>query len=77
MTRRIGCEEAISKLLDYIDRELDATAQVEVARHIEHCRGCFSRAEFERRLRERISEIGEVEAPEFLRQRVKSMLERY
>jgi len=77
MTRRISCEEAIANLLDYLDRELDSRAEEEIARHIEHCRGCFSRAEFERRLRKKINEVGEVNAPESLRQRIRSMLERY
>lgn len=77
MTRKVSCEEVIARLLEYLDRELDETAEEEVARHIEHCRGCFSRAEFERRLRQKITETGEVRAPESLRRRVRSMVDRY
>jgi anti-sigma factor (TIGR02949 family) len=77
MTRKVSCEEVISKLLEYLDRDLDRTAEEEIARHIEHCRSCFSRAEFERRLRQKVAETGEVPAPESLRRRIRSIVDRY
>jgi Putative zinc-finger len=33
MTAGLSCEEVIGKLLEYLDRELDAAAQQEVERH--------------------------------------------
>jgi len=77
MTAGLSCEEVIGKLLEYLDRELDAAAQQEVERHLEACRGCFSRAEFERRLRARVAETGDVKAPESLRERVRTLVARY
>lgn len=77
MTREMRCEEAIEKLLDYLDRELDARAEKELAHHLEHCRACFSRAEFERRLRERVKEAAAAKAPDTLRHRIRAMIERY
>jgi len=77
MTATLSCEEVIGKLLEYLDRELDAAAQQEVERHLEACRGCFSRAEFERRLRVRVAETGDVKAPESLRERVRTLVARY
>lgn len=77
MTAGLSCEEVIEKLLEYLDRELDATAQLEIERHLETCRGCFSRAEFERRLRARVAEAGKVKAPESLRRRVRALVARY
>ena len=77
MTAGLNCEEVIGKLLEYLDRELDAAAQLEVERHLETCRGCFSRAEFERRLRARVAETGDVKAPESLRKRVRALVARY
>ena len=77
MTAPLSCEEVIGKLLEYLDRELDAAAQLEVERHLETCRGCFSRAEFERRLRSRVAETGEVRAPESLRRRIRALVARY
>jgi hypothetical protein len=44
---------------------------------MERCRGCFSRAEFEKRLKARIMETGSSEAPEHLRQRVRSLIDKF
>jgi anti-sigma factor (TIGR02949 family) len=77
MTAGLSCEEVIEKLLEYLDRELDAAAQLEIERHLETCRGCFSRAEFERRLRARVAEAGDVKAPESLRRRIRALVARY
>lgn len=77
MTQDLRCEEVIEKLFEYLDRELDAESQQALARHMETCRACFTRAEFERRLRARVREAGEVRAPESLRRRVRAMVARF
>ena len=77
MASQIECEEAIRKLLDYLDRELGEPDRAQVARHLETCRGCYSRAEFERRLRALVAETGRVSAPTSLRQRVRGLMERF
>ncbi|WEX08654.1 zf-HC2 domain-containing protein [Chelativorans sp. AA-79] len=77
MTQDLRCEEVIEKLLEYLDRELDAEMEQALARHMDTCRACFSRAEFERRLRARVREASEVKAPESLRRRVRAMVARF
>jgi anti-sigma factor (TIGR02949 family) len=77
MTAQVSCEEVIEKLFEFLDRELDNAAQHEIERHLEACRGCFTRAEFERRLRARVAETATVKAPESLRRRVRSLVARY
>lgn len=77
MSRPLDCEEVIDHLFDYLNRELDTETLAAIDRHIELCRGCFSRAEFERRLRARLAETGEAEAPESLRRRARSIIERF
>lgn len=73
----ISCEEVVERLLDYLHRELDGAANAEIERHLDRCHDCFSRAEFEQKLRERITESGQQEAPERLRRRVREMIERF
>lgn len=71
----IDCEEAVRRLAAYLDRELDPAKSDEVEEHLERCRSCYSRAEFERRLKERIRRdlrVGEV-PPEF-EERVRTLL---
>lgn len=77
MASRIECDEAIAQLLRYLDGELDGTARRRMEQHLETCRGCFSRAEFERRLRVRVAETGSAPAPESLRLRVRGLMKRF
>jgi anti-sigma factor (TIGR02949 family) len=73
----IRCEEVIEHLFEYLDRELEHVKSTEIERHLEHCRECFSRAEFEKRLRERVRATGEAVAPPRLRQRVQRLIARF
>jgi anti-sigma factor (TIGR02949 family) len=73
----IRCEEVIEHLFEYLDRELEHVKSTEIERHLEYCRECFSRAEFEKRLRERVRATGEAEAPLRLRQRLRRLIERF
>lgn len=54
---QIGCEEALRRLAEYLDRELAGVPEAEVEHHLDTCRSCFSRAEFERGLRSRLREL--------------------
>ena len=47
----MNCDEALEKLWQYLDRELDAQTVAAIERHLNDCRDCFCKAEFERRLR--------------------------
>lgn len=75
---QIDCEEALRRLAAYLDRELESAEAAEVERHLERCRSCFSRAEFRRRLRERVRtdlQVGSV-PPEF-EERVRTLLRKF
>jgi mycothiol system anti-sigma-R factor len=71
----MNCEEALEKLWQYLDRELDGESSSELQRHLEECRHCFSKVEFEQRLRAivRRSCSGE-QAPAELRERLTRLL---
>ena len=58
----IGCEEALRRLFDYLDHELDESRRAEMEQHLKVCRGCYSRVEFEKRLKHRLPPAG-AEAP--------------
>src|SRR5439155_24359279 len=47
--RVIDCEEALRRLFEYLDAELHGELEREMAQHLERCRSCFSRVEFEKR----------------------------
>ena len=70
----IGCEEALKCLLELIDGELSDQQQDAVERHVRTCRSCFSRMEFERRLKERLSALSADDAPAALRSRIHDLI---
>ncbi|WP_299314279.1 anti-sigma factor family protein [uncultured Halomonas sp.] len=76
-TRELGCEEVIERLFDYLDRELGARQAEEIERHLARCRDCFSRAEFERRLRAMVEASGTVKAPPRLHRRIRHLLDQF
>ena len=77
MPSQMECEEAVARLLEYLDGELEEADRSRVERHLETCRGCFDRSEFERRLRELVAETGSAPAPESLRLRIRGLIERF
>ena len=52
----LTCEEVLKHLVAYLDREADERTTAEIERHLDECRGCFSRAAPER-LRARIKKL--------------------
>ncbi|MCH8529287.1 MAG: zf-HC2 domain-containing protein [Saccharospirillum sp.] len=76
-TGKLNCEEVIELLFDYLDQEISHPLSTHIERHLETCRDCFSRAEFEKRLRARVRESAEVQAPERLKLRIKSLIEKF
>lgn len=77
MTTQFDCEEAVAKLLEYLDGELDETGRRLMESHLETCRECFNRAEFERRLGERVAQTASVPAPESFRRRVRGLIDSF
>lgn len=73
----INCDEALRRLFAYLDQELDGHAHREMEHHLSRCRSCFSRAEFEKRLRQRLRATGCGEIPERLQARVRRLLSHY
>jgi anti-sigma factor (TIGR02949 family) len=74
---RISCEEVIAHLFAYLDDEADAEKRSYIERHLQECRACFSRAEFEKALRAKVRQLGDKEAPTTLRQRVRGLLDQF
>lgn len=75
--RNVTCEEALKRLYDYLSHGLSAADAAEVEHHLQICRACFSRADFERQLKERLAAIGREPAPEALQKRIRELLRDY
>jgi len=72
--RPLTCEEALRLLAAYLDEELHGGSREGVEHHLKTCRGCYSRAEFERRLKGEIKRIGREAIPPAFEQRVRRLL---
>lgn len=75
--RGIDCEEAIRRLAEYLDGELADREEAAIERHLETCRSCWSRAEFERRIRERLADLRREEVDPDFEVRIRSLLRRF
>lgn len=75
--RTIDCEQALRLLADFLDRELSDPQQRRVEDHLERCRTCWSRAEFERRLKAQVQELRNGDPPPGLETRIRGILEEF
>lgn len=74
----IGCLKAIEMFYAYIDGELtDAESVDGFEHHLEHCRSCFSRAEFEGLLTQRLRALAAERASEDLRRRMRILMDSF
>jgi len=73
----INCEQALKQILDYIDHELGEHERAAMQQHLHTCKSCFSRMEFERRLKEKVGALCDDEVPSQLGERVKGLLKSF
>ena len=66
----IGCEEAIRHLLEYLDNECEGHTHEEIDQHLSACQACYSRMEFEKRLRSQMKTAGDQAVPDSLKNRI-------
>lgn len=78
MTKReIDCEQALRQILEYVDRELGKAEHEAMHRHLQTCKSCFSRMEFERRLKGKLGALREEKATPEMNERVKALLKTF
>lgn len=73
--QQISCEEALRRVFDFVDGALQDASLAEMRAHMEMCRHCFDRTEFERLLKARIAKLKRSPASGELRARVQSLVE--
>ena len=73
----IDCEEALRRLAEYLDAELHGNSRREMEQHLERCRSCFSRVEFEKRLKAYTAELGHEPVPADVERRIRTLLDTF
>lgn len=77
MSEKITCEEAIRLLAQYLDRELASAEEGRVREHLDTCRSCFSRAAFERQLKESLAELRDEPVQPGFEERIRKMIREF
>ncbi|MEX2117916.1 MAG: zf-HC2 domain-containing protein [Bacteroidota bacterium] len=70
----ISCEQAIKLVFNYIDDELRGKRRGELEHHLETCRHCFDRVEFEKLLKSRLRQLKVGGNSKNLRSRIDALL---
>ena len=74
----IGCLQAIEAFYAYLDGEIEDPKSIEeFEHHMRHCRSCYSRADVERLLTQRIAESARAKAPEMLQNRLRDLMHEF
>ena len=76
-THDMGCEQALKRLVEFVDHELPDSEHDGVEQHLRICRNCCSRMEFESRLKERLSALSTDDVPAKTRDRVRELIKRF
>jgi anti-sigma factor (TIGR02949 family) len=73
----ISCQEALRLLAAWLDRELGEEEVSVMAGHLETCRSCYSRAEFEKALKAQVAQLGRAPVEPALEVRVRDLLQHF
>lgn len=71
---KLDCETVLRLMFAYLDGELEAGEHRDVSDHLERCRSCFSRAEFERRLKAHLAGLAPEPVPAAFEERVRGLI---
>lgn len=72
--RPMDCATALRLLADHLDGELHGQAGDDLERHLHTCRSCFSRAEFERRLKQELTRLGRGDVRPAFERRIRQLV---
>lgn len=73
----INCEEALRLLAVYLDGELHGAEHMSVEQHLKTCRSCYSRSEFERRLKTELSHLGRDDVRPAFEQHIRQLITQF
>lgn len=75
MSERIGCQDAIRRLWQYLDGELENVDQQAVEDHLTFCRRCCGELAFAKELRRTLVTRSEVDLPVDVQERLEDFID--
>ncbi|MBI2429633.1 MAG: zf-HC2 domain-containing protein [Ignavibacteriales bacterium] len=76
-SQNISCEEAIQRIFPYIDDYLQGTSREELEHHLETCRHCFDRVEFEKLLKSRLRKLNIQQKTNLLQKKIEAIIDKF
>lgn len=73
----IDCAQALTQLIEFIDRELADADRDVIERHLQTCRSCLSRAEFERALKGKLRGLSQGDVPSKTLDRITALMQEF
>jgi anti-sigma factor (TIGR02949 family) len=73
----IDCAQALKRLVELVDRELGDAEREVIERHLQTCRSCLSRAEFERALKSKLRGLSHGDVPSKTLDRITALMEEF
>jgi mycothiol system anti-sigma-R factor len=74
----VNCKESLLKLYEFLDGDLAKISVSEIEVHLDNCRHCWDRFEFEKRLKELVkTSCCKTTCPDALRERIKELIEKF
>jgi anti-sigma factor (TIGR02949 family) len=73
----IRCEEVVDQLLTFLDREIEERRRDVIEQHLQECRSCCSRADFELALRSRVREVATKQPSSALREKIRHLIDQF
>lgn len=73
----IDCEQALRGLFAFLDHELDVEERAAMQRHLSICRSCYSRVNFELRLKDKLRELRREEPAQDVTERIKRLVQSF
>ena len=70
----IDCEQALKQVYEYLDHELGHHDHEVMQQHLSICKSCFSRVEFEQRLKEKVKALRDEQPSDSTSDRIKQLL---
>ncbi len=71
------CEAILKELFHFIDNEMDGQSAAEIKAHLDLCRPCLDRVEFEKVLRQHCKEKTSHLCPDKLKSRIQKIIENF
>jgi len=73
----MSCEKVVQGIWEFLDQEMTPASLADVQKHLDLCRTCFSRIEFEKVLRVNLRTKTNHGCPEQLKLKIQKIIELY